>query len=60
MEDMEGNVNRADVEKTFQAIYFVFDSWFTSSKQNSVANSYDTVDCIVKIPYKQLFSGIYL
>ena len=24
MEDLEGNVNRADAEKTFQAVFFLF------------------------------------
>ena len=53
MEDLEGNVNRADTEKTFQAVFFIFNSFL----QNSVANSNDTVAYIVKISYKQLYSG---
>ena len=60
MEDMEGTVKRAYAEKTFQAVFLVFNSLFSSSKQNSVANSNDTVAYIVKIPYKQLYSGTYL
>ena len=57
MEDLEGNVNRANAEKTFKAVFFIFNSL---SKQNSVANSNDTVAHIVKISYKQLYSGTYL
>ena len=49
MEDLEGNINRADVEKTFQAVFLVFNALFSSSKQNSVANSNDTAAYIVKI-----------
>ena len=60
MEDLEGNVNRADAEKTFQAVFFIFNSLFSLSKQNSVANSNDTVAYIVKISYKQLYSGTCL
>ena len=60
MEDLVGNINRADVEKTFQAVFLVFNELFSSSKQNSVANSNDTVAYIVKISYKQLYSGTYL
>ena len=60
MEDLEGNVNRADAEKTFQAVCFIFNSLFSLSKQNSVANSNDTVAYIVKILYKQQYSGTYL
>ena len=60
MEDLEGNVNRADAEKTFHAAFFIFNSLFSLSKQNSVANSNDTVAYIVKIPYKQLYSGACL
>ena len=60
MEDLEGNVNRANAEKTFQAVFFIFNSLFSLSKQNSVANSNDTVAYIVKISYKQLYSGTYL
>ena len=61
MEDLEGNVNRADAEKRFQAVFFfIFNLLFSLSKQNSVANSNDTVAYIVNISYKQLYSGIYL
>ena len=60
MEDLEGNINRADAEKTFQAVFLVFNALFSSSKQNSVANSNDTAAYIVKISYKQLYSGTYL
>ena len=49
MEDLEGNVNRGDAEKTFQAKCFIFNSLFSLSWQNSVANSNDTVAYIVKI-----------
>ena len=49
MEDLEGNVNRADAEKTIHAVFFIFNSLFSLSKQNSVANSNDTVAYIVKI-----------
>ena len=49
MEDLEGNINRADVEKTFQAVFLVLNALFSSSKQNSVANSNDTAAYIVKI-----------
>ena len=59
MEDLERNVNRADAEKTFQAVFF-FNSLFSLSKQNSVANSNDTVAYVVKISYKQLYSGTCL
>ena len=48
MEDLEGNVYRTDAEKTFQAVFFIFNSLFSLSKQNSVANSNDTVAYIVK------------
>ena len=58
MEDLEGNVNRAGAEKKFQAVFF--NSSFSLSKKNSVANSNDTVAYIVKISYKQLYSGTYL
>ena len=54
MEDLEGKVNRANAEKTFQAVLFIFNSLFSLSKQNSVANSNDTVAYIVKMSYKQL------
>ena len=60
MEDLEENVNRADAEKTFKAVFFIFNSLFSLSRQNSVANSNDTVAYIVKISYKQLYSGTYL
>ena len=60
MEDLEGDINRADAEKTFQAVFLVFNALFSSSKQNSVANSNDTAAYIVKISYKQLYSGTYL
>ena len=60
MEDFEGNVNRAGAEKKFQAVFFIFNSLFSLSKKNSVANSNDTVAYIVKISYKQLYSGTYL
>ena len=63
MEDLEGNVNRANAEETFQAVFFfIFNSLFSLglSKQNSVANSNDTVAYIVKISYKQLYPGTYL
>ena len=60
MEDLEGNVNRADAEKTFQAVFFIFNSLFSLSKQNSVANSNDIVAYVVKISYKQLYSETYL
>ena len=60
MEDLVGNINRADVEKTFQAVFLVLNELFSSSKQNSVANSNDTAAYIVKISYKQLYSGTYL
>ena len=60
MEDLEGKVNRADAEKTCQAVLFIFNSLFSLSKQNSVANSNDTVAYIVKMSYKQLYSGTYL
>ena len=60
MEDLEGNANRADAEKKFQAVIFIFISLFSLSKKNSVANSNDTVAYIVKISYKQLYSGTYL
>ena len=53
MEDLEGNINRADAEKTFQAVFLVFNALFSTSKQNSVANSTDTAAYIVKISYKQ-------
>ena len=33
MEDLEGNVNRANAEKTFQAVFFIFNSLFSLSKQ---------------------------
>ena len=46
MEDLE-NVNRADAEKMFQAGFFIFNSLFSLSKQNSVANSNDTVASLV-------------
>ena len=59
MENLEGNVNRAVAEKTFQAVFFIFNSMFSLSKQNSVANSNDTVAYIVKLSYKQLYSGTY-
>ena len=49
MEDLEGNANKADAEKTFQAVFFIFNSLFSLSNQNSVANSNDTVAYIVKI-----------
>ena len=48
MEDLEGNINRADAQRTFQAVFFVFNALFSSSKQNSVANSNDTAAYIVK------------
>ena len=54
MEDLEGNVNRAGAEKTFQAVFLIFNSLFSLSKQNSVANSNDIVAYVVKISYKQL------
>ena len=60
MEDLEGNVNRAGAEKKFQAVFFISNSSFSLSKKNSVANSNDTVAYIVKISYKQLYSGTYL
>ena len=60
MEDLEGNVNRAGAEKKFQAVFFIFNLSFSLSKKNSVANSNDTVAYIVKISYKQLYSGTYL
>ena len=60
MEDLEGNVNRAGAEKKFQAVFFIFNSLFSLSKKNSAANSNDTVAYIVKISYKQLYSGTYL
>ena len=60
MEDLEGKVNRAKAEKTFQAVLFIFNSLFSLSKQNSVANSNDTDAYIVKMSYKQLYSGTYL
>ena len=60
MEDLEGNVIRADAEKMFQAVFFIFNSLFSLSKQNSVANSNDTVAYFVKISYKQLYSGTCL
>ena len=60
MEDLEGNINRADAEKTFQAVFFIFNSLLSLSKQNLVANSNDTVAYIVKISYKQLYSGTHL
>ena len=60
MEDLEGKVNRANAEKTFQAVLFIFNTLFSLSKQNSVANSNDTVAYIVKMSYKQLYSSTYL
>ena len=44
----------------FKLYFFVFNALFSSSKQNSVANSNDTAAYIVKISYKQLYSGTYL
>ena len=35
MEDLEGNVNRANAKKTFRAVFFIFNSVFSLSKQNS-------------------------
>ena len=60
MEDLEGNINRDHAEKTFQAVFFIFNSLFSLSKPNSVANSNYTVAYIVKISYKQLYSGTHL
>ena len=60
MEDLEGNVNRAGAEKKFQTVFFIFNSLFSLSMKNSVANSNDTVAYIVKISYKQLYSSTYL
>ena len=58
MEDLEGNVNRADAEKTFQAVIFLFlIHCFHYPSKIRVANSNDTVAYIVKISYKQLYSG---
>ena len=34
MKDLEGNANRVDAEKTFQAVFFIFNSLFSLSKQN--------------------------
>ena len=44
MEDMGRNVNRADAEKTFEAVFlFLIHRFHSSSQQNSVANSNDKV-----------------
>ena len=44
MEDMGRNVNRADEEKTFQAVFlFLINRFHSSSQQNSVANFNDKI-----------------